>query len=433
MARASISNSANDSITDNLIGTDPTGTTTGPGNQIGVEIDGVSGTTIGGTTTAAANVIGFNTSAGVSISGTASSNFVEGNFIGTDSLGNKLANLVGVFVGGDSNIIGGTAAGAGNVIGANTSAGVSILGASNIVEGDYIGTDAANDKLDNTVGVFVGSGSNTIGGTSAGAENTIGFNSSAGISISGSTATSNVVAGNLIGTNSGGANLANGVGVFIGSGSNVVGGITPAFANEIGFNTMAGVSISGSSASDNTVEGNFIGTDLALDARGNSIGVVISNGASGNVIGGAPIINFAITTNGTISSLGTNANYIVGNASAGVSISGAASSSNTVEGNLISRNGLNGIDLEGDLTGTTELAVIEYNFIGTNATGTSTYDSNNHPLGNGLSGILLEETSTNTTFGSKRGCHRDRQRDIRQWPQRHHRTTAIGKSTLSQR
>ncbi len=46
------------------------------------------------------------------------------------------------------------------------------------------------------------------------------------------------------------------------------------------------------------------------------------------------------------------------------------------------------------------LPLIEYNLIGTDPTGTRTYDSNNRPLGNGLSGILLEETSSNTVSGS---------------------------------
>ena len=135
-------------------------------NAIGILIDDTPSNTIGGTATDAGNVIDSNTAAGVSISGTSATlNLVEGNFIGTNSTGETgLGNLVGVFVGSNNNTVGGIIAGTGNVIGANTSAGVSISGASNIVEGNYIGTDAANDKLDNKVGVFVGSDSNVIGG-----------------------------------------------------------------------------------------------------------------------------------------------------------------------------------------------------------------------------------------------------------------------------
>jgi streptogramin lyase len=417
--------SSNDVITDNFLGTDPTGKVAGPGNEVGILIDdnsatpiGGSGNTIGGTSTTLANVIGFNTT-GVSISGTLSTgNLVEGNYIGTDSAGDPLANGVGVLDDTTGNAIGGTLSGAANIIGFNTTAGIQITGtgtAGDVVSGNFIGTDAAGDRLGNVgVGVSVDSGSNTIGGTTSSGGNTIGFNTMAGVSILGS---GNIVAGNFIGTDSlgssgsGGTNMGNGLGVFVGGANNRIGALNAVNSdgtinisnglngNLIAFNTNAGVSISGTSATGNVIEGNLIGTDTFLNLLGNRVGVVVSAGASGNMIGGAPNKS-PITIRETISSLGTNANYIVGNTTAGVSISGAAASSpNTIEGNLISRNALNGIDLEGDLTGTAALAQIEFNFIGTDPTGTKTYDSNNHPLGNGLSGILLDETTDGTSAG----------------------------------
>ena len=110
-----------------------------------------------------------------------------------------------------SNTIGGTTAGQGNVVGTATSVGVSITGASNVLEGNFIGTDAAGDKLGGTgsqpgsnAAVIINNiGSNTIGGTAAGSPNIIAF-TSVGVSITGSSASSNVLQGNFIGTNAAG-------------------------------------------------------------------------------------------------------------------------------------------------------------------------------------------------------------------------------------
>ncbi len=137
-----------------------------------------------------------------------------------------------------SNTIGGTAVGAGNVVGTSGSAGVSISGASNALEGNFIGTDAAGDNLGNAQGVIIDNvGSNTIGGTAAGSGNTIAFSSSAGVSITGSSASSNLLEGNFIGTNAAGTNLGNDTGVVIDLGSNnTVGGIVTAARNTIAFN-----------------------------------------------------------------------------------------------------------------------------------------------------------------------------------------------------
>ena len=50
---------------------------------------------------------------------------------------------------------------------------------------------------------------NTIGGTSAALANVFAFNSNAGVVLTGSGATANVVLGNFFGTNARGANLGN--------------------------------------------------------------------------------------------------------------------------------------------------------------------------------------------------------------------------------
>ena len=87
--------------------------------------------------------------------------------------------------------------------------------AGNLVEGNFIGTDAAGDNLGNGTGVYViGATGNTIGGTTAAAANIIGFSSGPAIQLL-SSSTSNLVEGNDIGTDAAGANLGNGTGVLI--------------------------------------------------------------------------------------------------------------------------------------------------------------------------------------------------------------------------
>jgi hypothetical protein len=127
--------------------TDATGGRTGGGSLIGVYIPGVaSGNTIGGTTAAARNIISaYDTDVEIDDCG---NNLLEGNYIGTDATGTKALNWpgypngTGVSLGYDNgNVIGGSTPGSGNLIAGNAT-GVSIgAGTSCIVEGNLIGTD----------------------------------------------------------------------------------------------------------------------------------------------------------------------------------------------------------------------------------------------------------------------------------------------------
>ena len=154
--------------------------------------------------------------------------------------------------------------GPGNVIGFNDSYGVVIWGSDNVVQGNYIGTDAAGNDLGNRGGgvdiqSLEGSGSsNTVG-----PDNVIGFNHFDGVTIWGS---SNVVQGNYIGTDSAGSDLGNGLsGVSINSwaapdgSSNTVGP-----DNVIAFNAASGVRVDGDGASNNTITHNSIFTNTAV-------------------------------------------------------------------------------------------------------------------------------------------------------------------------
>src|SRR5205823_1641305 len=110
-----------------------------------------------------------------------SGNVVQGNYIGTDASGTAaLGNRGdGVIIWDSNNVVGGTAAGARNVISANGGDGVNIFGGSaNVVQGNYVGTDASGAAaLGNGLrGVEVDGSGNMIGGTAQGAGNVIAFN-----------------------------------------------------------------------------------------------------------------------------------------------------------------------------------------------------------------------------------------------------------------
>ncbi|MGH2739970.1 MAG: hypothetical protein ACRDH6_05770, partial [Actinomycetota bacterium] len=193
----------------NLIGTDALGT-----GDLGNGADGViinSGTT--SNTIGPGNVISGNGSDGVEIQGnTSDSNTVRGNLIGTNAAGTGAIPNSGngiEIVDGDSNTIGGSTATDRNVISGNGLDGIRIHvgGMSNVVLGNYIGTNAAGNGAvaNGSHGVELrnlAATGNTIGGAAAGAGNLISANGFDGVKIS--DAPGNFVRGNSIGTNAAG-------------------------------------------------------------------------------------------------------------------------------------------------------------------------------------------------------------------------------------
>ena len=456
----------------NDIGVNPANLNQNLGNAIGVVLDsGAFGNTIGGTDSGTANLIGDNSQAGISLTGSAETgNSVIGNDIGTDPArpAIKLDNGIGVAIAASQNTVGGTTSGSSNIIGFN-STGIELDASNVLVMGNDIGTDSAGDNLGNTTGVFVnGVSSDTIGGTAAAAANIIGFNTTAGVSIIGvqsstgeSSANNNVVWGNFIGTDATSADLGNKTGILLSNasgnsigatlsgpingddtigawfsavftvsaenGQRVANSTIAGVGNIIGFNTSAGISISatGSAMPGNTVIANLIGTNATLQSLANATGIVLDDTgdnsigqslaslgfAYSNTIGGVlagsvsvvGTIPFTFSTaqsatlGGTVSASGGVGNIILGNSGDGISISGTIDEFNTVEGNLISRNGTNGVHLVGNLGGSSLLLISE-NYIGTGPTGATTYQSGtDESFGNGLSGVLLEATMTATT------------------------------------
>jgi parallel beta-helix repeat protein len=212
-----ITDSDNNTIAGNYIGTDATGNV-----QAGSDVQGTgitifesSGNVIGGTASGDANVLSGNRLRGVLIEGsTATGNQVLGNFIGTTADGGAaLTNIgggqqIGVYLyDAPNNTIGGTDAASANVISGNITYGLYAWGPNttgNSIQGNTIGLDAARSTA---IGNGDASGSgimlsnaagNLVGGTSAGAGNVIAGNPGAGLGISGSGATGNAILSNEI-------------------------------------------------------------------------------------------------------------------------------------------------------------------------------------------------------------------------------------------
>ena len=157
--------------------------------------------------------------------------------------------------------------GAGNVISGNGAYGLQLLLGNNStsIQGNIIGLNAAGTaKLGNTgPGIWVEDGTTglMIGGTVAGASNIISGNTGDGILFDGLTNgpnSSDSVQGNFIGTDiNGTATLGNaGNGITINTSTGItIGGTTAAARNVISGNTGDGVQITGSGATGNLLAG----------------------------------------------------------------------------------------------------------------------------------------------------------------------------------
>jgi uncharacterized repeat protein (TIGR01451 family) len=268
---------------------------------------------------------------------------VEGNYIGTNAAGNAAQgnNEVGVLItSGSGHLIGGTTAAARNILSANAGQGVLVLGPamSNMVQGNYIGTDATGaihlGNVSDGITMLSG-GSNitncVIGGTTAGAANVISGNGGAGVQFIG-VGTNNLVQGNLIGTNASGTNsIGNDSGgvAITESANSTIGGTVAGAANVISGNGLEGVRINSAISTGNLVRGNKIGTGVngVTPLPNSSHGVLILNSAGNNSIGGAA----------------GEGNIIAFNLGAGVAVE--TGTGNSIQSNSISSNAGLGIDL----------------------------------------------------------------------------------------
>ncbi|MFM8570497.1 MAG: beta strand repeat-containing protein, partial [Pirellula sp.] len=293
--------------------------------------------------------------------------------VGTDGDGqNDVAegNLVGATSGRPANITIGDStdiAIAGNIIGttknytaipglASGVSGISISGSSNVL----IGTDGSDDAFN------------------AAERNVISGNTSSGIAIE---ASSNLfIAGNLVGITPESMSLSNSAdGLYVNNSSNVVigtnsNGIADTLErNIISGNLGSGVWLRG--GVNNTIAGNFIGTDrLGQFAIPNQIGVLISDNANLNIVGGTQ---------------SSGRNLISGNLTSGVALRGNGTVNNIIRGNWIGT----------DATGSVALANEHY---GIQVAEGAAYTSilSNLVSGNILGGILIDAGGSNTLRGN---------------------------------
>jgi parallel beta-helix repeat protein len=316
----------------NYIGTNAAGTAAIPNNADGIRVDfNSTNVAIGGTAPGTRNLVSGNGDVGIVVtSGTG--NVVQGNYVGTNAAGTAaIPNESGIAIGGSGNTIGGTAPGAGNLVSGNGT-GVGVSGTSNVVQGNRIGTNAAGTAaVPNTFdGIVLSFGSGAvIGGTASGAGNLISGNLRSGIYMA--SASNSRVQGNYIGTDATGTlPLGNGdAGVHVSGAGHVVGGPAAGARNVISANRV-GVEVTGNGT---TVQGNFIGTDATGTAPlGNGVGVFLT--FSDKVVGGAAA---------------GEGNTIAYNTGAGVVMDAVEGGTGLrVRGNAIYSNGGLGIDLAAD-------------------------------------------------------------------------------------
>ena len=328
-----------------FLGTDPTGTQAEP-NDEGVEIDAGAADNLIGTNgdgiddAAERNVISGNLFAGIRIDGQGTDgNAIAGNFIGTSVTGDvALSNGSSyvyygpeAYIGGGVVIQGGASSnrigtdgsgvddtGQRNIIAGNAADGIDMVGTGtdgNIVAGNFIGTDVSGTLflINAGDGVFLADGASsnwvgaiTNGSSASGDGNLITGNRYDGVQI-GNDCSSNIVAGNKIGTDVSGTlalgNGQSGVEVDSGATDNTIGGTASGSSNIISANIGYGIWIKGQGADGNFVVGNAIGTDIT----GNK---VLANGWGGGTVGAGT--DGSGPTNNTVGGLTTSTGVFYG-------------------------------------------------------------------------------------------------------------------------
>jgi hypothetical protein len=315
---------------------------------------------------------------------TAGSNTIQGNYIGTNSAGNAAsANLQGIYVGAVSgNNVGGTGTSQGNVISGNNGYGIQVDGSSTVIQGNYIGTNAAGAAaVANTgYGIIVSATatSTTVGGTGTGAGNVISGNTGYGLQI---LSNGHTIQGNKIGINAAGnGGIANTTsGVYVSGANNSIGGSAGGAGNIIAYNTSSGIVVATGTATGNLISRNSIYSNGSIGIDLGANGVTANDGAK---TGSQPnqYMDFPVFTAITLSGTSLTVSGYVGSAanqstfaSATVEIfksdgdSSGYGEGQTYLGNLTA-------DANGNFSGTISVSGLTY---GNSITGTATDGSNN--------------------------------------------------------
>ena len=372
-------------IVGNKIGTNITGTADlGLFNNVnGIDIVGEPIRTFPTNTLIDSNQVSGNLGAGVQLSHSTQGNVIVNNKIGTNAAGtsalaNRQTGIVLLDV--DHNTVGGTTASARNIISGNTNQGILIGsgGNHNSILGNYIGLNLAGTMpVANGIGIMLQAGTdNTIGGATAAARNVISGNRISGITLTSNQTMNNQILGNFIGLNAAGtAAVGNNTGIMLSdsAANNSIGGSAAGAGNVISGNMTSGILIA-DSATGTQVQGNLIGTNPAgTSAIPNRTSGIAVVRSSGSLIGG--------TTSGA-------RNIISGNTNQGILLSGGGDS-NSILGNYI------GVNSAGTASVANGTGIILQTVTNTTIGGAD-FGARNVISGNADSGILIADGATGT-------------------------------------
>ncbi|MFL5803892.1 MAG: right-handed parallel beta-helix repeat-containing protein [Roseiflexaceae bacterium] len=343
---------ANNQIVGCYIGTDALGLNPQTYGLVGVEVrDGAHDNLIGGSTALDRNLIsGTKYWGGVWIrDATTTHNTVAGNWIGVDATGQvALPNVwagISISDGAHHNIVGG--AGQGNVIAGNDYGIYIEASSANTIAGNIIGLPAdgiarSNNPVGNQGGIIIADGAhdNLVGGTAPGARNIISGNDTSaaygqGVYLYGANTTNNTIQGNYIGVDVSGirpaGNRAQGVLISNSARGNTIGGTAPGAGNVITYNGAGGIWLGSGS---NLVAGNLIGVgadrSTALPNQQNGVGVQGDN----NIIGPDNLIAYSLLSGIKLNGANTTiiSNTLEWNRRSGICVAGASARirSNTI-------------------------------------------------------------------------------------------------------
>jgi parallel beta-helix repeat protein len=420
------------SIKGNYVGTNSAGTAAvvnnfGGFNNLNFGISIISGDHIA----VENNVISGN-GTGVQLSGNLSANnIVRGNLIGLNAAGTSaIPNTswgIDLFNSANNNTIGGTTPAERNVISGNGSHGIALLNDASVtgnrIIGNYIGTNPAGSLAipNGTDGINLDSvTNNSIGGIQPEQRNLISGNAFNGITITGTAATGNQILGNYIGTTAGGLtalhNAHDGVSMIDAPG-NTVGGNTAGARNIISGNFFDGVRVSGASASNNAILGNYIG--LGADGTspvgnsGRGVAFEVASGTQANNVIGNNVVsknNYGIviqrSTNLTIAGNFVGTDFMgvgaMGNANGGISMMNISNSfiggTTASTRNIVSGNAGVGILIQGTVLATNNQ--ILGNYVGTASDGVASIANTGHGIF--LQGGVIQNISIGGTNAGER-------------------------------
>jgi parallel beta-helix repeat protein len=355
--------SSNTTISANKVGTNRDGNAKIANAAWGIGVRNSPNTVIGGATASLGNLVSGNSQGGIFVRGaTSTSVSIRNNLVGTawngaSALGNAFSGIAIVDWGVANDAPSGVIVSE-NTVSANGQYGIWIDGVSstgNSITRNKVGVtrDGAGALSNSSIAIYINQSSgNSIGGTSQIEGNTVSANGWNGILVAGASASGNLVSGNTI-TTSGAS------GVFVDSavgtsvrlntieapGYSGVRLIGATGGSQVSSNTIrnagAGVSISGSTTSGLSVEGNQIsqvatGISVAggsgISVFGNSLGAVSATGILfSSVKSGSSVRHNSlngISGKGIVlensSSVGVSGNNLSAIASTGIVISGSS-------------------------------------------------------------------------------------------------------------